>query len=144
HASGVVNPGIGQPSETLRQYASSLEEGRADLIALYYIMDPILVEIGVMPSLDVGKTEYDTYIRNGLMTQLYRIEPGKNLEEAHMRNRQMIAQWVYEKGQPENVIERVTRDGETFFVVRDYDKLRALFGELLREVQRIKSEGDFA
>lgn len=144
HASGIVNPGIGQPSDTLRQYASSLEEGRADLIALYYIMDPILVEIGVTPSLDVGRTEYDSYIRNGLMTQLYRIEPGKNLEEAHMRNRQMIAQWVYEKGQPENVIERVTRDGETYFVVRDYEKLRSLFGDLLREVQRIKSEGDFA
>ena len=144
HASGVVNPGVGTPSETLKQYASSLEEGRADLVALYYIMDPILVEIGVMPSLDVGKTEYDAYIRGGLMTQLYRIEPGKNLEEAHMRNRQMIAQWAYEKGQAENVIERVTRDGKTYFVVRDYDKLRTLFGELLREVQRIKSEGDFA
>jgi dipeptidyl-peptidase-3 len=144
HASGVVNPGVGTPSETLRQYASALEEGRADLIALYYIMDPVLVEIGVMPSLDVGMSEYDSYIRNGLMTQLYRIEPGKNIEEAHMRNRQMIAQWVYEKGQPENVIERVTRDGKTYFVVRDYQKLRTLFGELLREVQRIKSEGDFA
>ncbi|HEY0961695.1 MAG TPA: hypothetical protein VGE69_04995 [Pseudomonadales bacterium] len=144
HASGVVNPGVGTPSETLKQYASSLEEGRADLVALYYIMDPKLVEIGVMPSLDVGRAEYDTYIRNGLMTQLYRIEPGKNLEEAHMRNRQMIAQWAYEKGQPENVIERVTRDGKTFFVVRDYDKLRTIFGELLKEVQRIKSEGDFA
>lgn len=144
HASGIVNPGVGTPSETLRQYASALEEGRADLIALYYIMDPILVEIGVMPSLDVGRTEYDSYIRNGMMTQLYRIEPGKNIEEAHMRNRQMIAQWVYEKGQPENVIERVTRDGKTYFVVRDYEKLRGLFGQLLREVQRIKSEGDFA
>jgi dipeptidyl-peptidase III len=98
----------------------------------------------VMPSLDVGMTEYDGYIRGGLMTQLYRIEPGKNLEEAHMRNRQMIAAWVYEKGQPDNVIERVTRDGETFFVIHDYQKLRALFGDLLREVQRIKSEGDFA
>jgi dipeptidyl-peptidase-3 len=113
-------------------------------VALYYVMDPLLVEIGVMPSLEVGMAQYDSYIRGGMMTQLYRIEPGKNLEEAHMRNRQMIAQWAYEKGQPDNVIERVTRDGETFFVVRDYQKLRTLFGELLREVQRIKSEGDFA
>jgi dipeptidyl-peptidase-3 len=144
HASGIVNPGVGTPTETLKQYYSSLEEGRADLVALYYTMDPILVEIGVMPSLDVGMTEYDGYIRGGLMTQLYRIAPGKNLEEAHMRNRQMIAQWVYEKGQPDNVIERVTRDGKTYFVIRDYQKLRALFGDLLREVQRIKSEGDFA
>lgn len=144
HASGVVNPGVGTPTETLKQYYSSLEEGRADLVALYYVMDPLLVEIGVMPSLDVGMTEYDGYIRGGLMTQLYRIEPGKNLEEAHMRNRQMIAAWVYEKGQPDNVIERVTRDGETFFVINDYQKLRTLFGDLLREVQRIKSEGDFA
>jgi dipeptidyl-peptidase III len=144
HASGAVNPGVGTPNETLKQYSSTLEEGRADLVALYYALDPLLVEIGVMPSLEVGMAEYDGYIRGGLMTQLYRIEPGKNLEEAHMRNRQMIAQWVYEKGQPENVIERVTRDGETFFVIRDYQKLRTLFGELLREVQRIKSEGDFA
>jgi dipeptidyl-peptidase-3 len=144
HASGVVNAGIGTPTETLKQYYSSLEEGRADLVALYFAMDPILVEIGVMPSLDVGMAQYDSYIRGGMMTQLYRIEPGKNLEEAHMRNRQMIAQWVYEKGQPDNVIERVTRDGETFFVINDYQRLRTLFGDLLREVQRIKSEGDFA
>jgi dipeptidyl-peptidase-3 len=144
HASGIVNPGVGTPTETLKQYYSSLEEGRADLVALYYTMDPILIEIGVMPSLEVGMAEYDSYIRGGLMTQLYRIEPGKNLEEAHMRNRQMIAQWVYEKGRPDNVIERVSRDSKTYFVIRDYQKLRALFGELLKEVQRIKSEGDFA
>jgi len=104
----------------------------------------MLLEIGVMPTLDVGKAEYDSYIRNGLMTQLYRIEPGKNIEEAHMRNRQEIAAWVYEKGLPENVIERVERDGRTYFVINDYDKLRGLFGQLLREHQRIKSEGDFA
>jgi dipeptidyl-peptidase-3 len=144
HASGIVNPGVGTPTETLKQYYSSLEEGRADLVGLYYIMDPMLMEIGVMPSLDVGMAQYEGYIRGGMMTQLYRIEPGKNIEEAHMRNRQMIAQWVFEKGQPENVIERVTRDGETFFVINDYQRLRELFGELLREVQRIKSEGDFA
>jgi dipeptidyl-peptidase-3 len=143
HASGVVNAGVGTPTETLQQYYSPLEEGRADLVALYYLMDPKLVEIGVMPSLDVGMQQYDAYFRN-LLTQLYRIEPGKNLEEAHMRNRQMIAAWVLEKAQADNAVERVTRDGETFFVVRDYQRVRRLFGELLREVQRIKSEGDFA
>lgn len=144
HASGVTNPGVGDTAETLKQYASPMEEGRADLVALYYMMDPMLMEIGVMPTLDVGKAEYDAYIRGGMMTQLYRIEPGNNIEEAHMRNRQEIAHWVYEKGQPENVIERLQRDGKTYFVINDYDKLRQLFGQLLREHQRIKSEGDFA
>jgi dipeptidyl-peptidase-3 len=144
HASGKINEGIGNPPDTLKQYASSMEEGRADLVALYYMMDPMLIEIGVMPTLDVGKAEYDGYIRGGLMTQLYRIEPGQKIEEAHMRNRQEIAAWVYEKGLPENVIEKVVRDGKTYFVINDYDKLRGLFGQLLREHQRIKSEGDFA
>jgi len=144
HASGVVNPGVGTPTETLRQYYSPLEEGRADLVALYYLLDPKLIEIGVMPSLDVGKQQYDYYFRNGLLTQLYRIEPGKNLEEAHMRNRQMVVAWVLEKARADNAVERVTRDGETFVVVHDYERVRELFGELLREVQRIKSEGDFA
>lgn len=143
HASGQVNPGVGSAADTLKQYASPMEEGRADLVALYYMMDPILIEIGVMPSLEVGMAEYDSYIRNGLMTQLYRIEPGKNIEEAHMRNRQEIAKWVYEKGQPDNVIERVQRDGKTYFKINDYQKLRELFGQLLREHQRIRSEGDF-
>jgi dipeptidyl-peptidase-3 len=144
HASGVLDPEVGTPTETLKQYYSPLEEGRADLVALYYLMDPKLIEIGVMPSLDVGKQQYDAYFRAGLLTQLQRIEPGKNLEEAHMRNRQMIAAWVLEKAQADNSVERVTRDGETFFVVHDYDRVREHFGELLREVQRIKSEGDFA
>jgi dipeptidyl-peptidase-3 len=144
HASGVVDPEVGTPTETLKQYYSPLEEGRADLVALYYLMDPKLIEIGVMPSLDVGKQQYDAYFRAGLLTQLQRIEPGKNLEEAHMRNRQMIAAWVLEKAQADNSVERITRDGETFFVVHDYERVRDLFGELLREVQRIKSEGDFA
>ncbi|MES2604482.1 MAG: dihydrofolate reductase [Pseudomonadota bacterium] len=144
HASGKLNAGVGDTAATLKQYASAMEEGRADLVALYYMMDPMLIEIGVMPSLDVGKAEYDGYIRAGLMTQLYRIQPGDNIEEAHMRNRQEIASWVYEKGQAENVIERVQRDGKTYFVVNDYEKLRGLFGQLLREHQRIKSEGDFA
>lgn len=143
HASGQINPGVGAPKESLKNYGSPIEEARADLVALYYVMDPKLVEIGVMPSLEVGKAEYDSYIRNGLMTQLSRIKPGDNIEQAHMRNRQMVASWVYEKGKAENVIEKDTRDGKTYFKINDYPALRALFGELLREVQRITSEGDF-
>jgi dipeptidyl-peptidase-3 len=143
HASGQLNPGVGTAAETLKQYASAMEEGRADLVALYYLMDPMLIELGVMPSLEVGKAEYDRYIRNGLLTQLYRVEPGKQIEEAHMRNRQEIASWAYEKGLSENVIERREKEGKTYFVVNDYQKLRSLFGQLLREHQRIKSEGDF-
>ena len=143
HASGQLNPGIGTPKETLKQYASTLEEARADLVALYYIMDPKLIELGVMPSLEVGKAEYDGYIRNGLMLQLRRLEPGENLEESHMRNRQLNAAWAYQKGLANKVIERKQRDGKTYFVVNDYNALRDLFGQLLREIQRIKSEGDF-
>lgn len=143
HASGQINPGVGTPKETLKNYSSALEEGRADLVALYYIMDPKLVELGLFENLEPGKEEYDGYIRNGLLTQLRRLELGDDVEEAHMRNRQMIAAWVYEKGQPDNVIEKKIRDGKTYFVINDYDKLRELFGQLLREVQRIKSEGDF-
>lgn len=143
HASGQLEPGVGTPKETLKSYASALEEGRADLVALYYVMDPKLVEMGLMPSLDVGKAAYDAYIRNGLLTQLSRIEVGADIEESHMRNRQMIAKWAFEKGKADNVIERMDEDGKTYFVVRDYDKLRALFGDLLREVQRIKSTGDY-
>ena len=143
HASGLINPGVGTTRETLKQYASTLEEGRADLVALYYILDPMLVEIGVMDSLDVGRTEYDSYIRNGIMQQLRRLKVGELVEEAHMRNRQMIANWSYEQGLAENVIERIERDGKTYFVVNDYQKLRTIFGRLLRELQRIKSEGDF-
>jgi len=143
HASGKLNEGIGTPKETLKSYASALEEGRADLVALYFLMDEKLVELGLIPSLEVGKEEYDSYIRNGLMLQLRRLEPGDVIEEAHMRNRQMIVKWAYEKGQADNVIERKERDGKTFFVVNDYEKLRSLFGELLKEIQRIKSEGDF-
>lgn len=143
HASGQINAGVGTTRETLRQYASTLEEGRADLVALYYILDPMLIEIGVMDSLDVGRSEYDSYIRGGAMTQLYRLQPGELVEEAHMRNRQLIVMWSYEQGLEENVIERVVRDGKTYFVVNDYDKLRVIFGNLLREIQRIKSEGDF-
>ncbi|MCU0349097.1 MAG: dipeptidyl peptidase 3, partial [Saprospiraceae bacterium] len=142
HASGVLEPGVAEPSVTLPGYSSTLEEARADLFALYYIMDPKLIELKVMPSLEVGKAEYDSYIRNGLMLQLRRIKPGKNIEEAHMRNRQLVALWAYEKGKKDNVIEKVTRDGKTYFDIKDYNKLRGLFGDLLKEIQRIKSQGD--
>lgn len=143
HASGQINPGIGSPKETLKAYASTLEEARADLVALYYVYDQKLIDIGVMPSLEVGKAEYQSYIRNGLMTQLRRLELGDDIEEAHMRNRQLVAKWVFEKGKTDNVIERKQREGKTYFVINDYDKLKVLFGQLLREIQRIKSEGDY-
>jgi dipeptidyl-peptidase III len=143
HASGQTNPGVGTAAETLRQYASTLEEARADLVGLYYILDPMLVEIGVMDSLDVGRSQYESYIRNGAMTQLYRVPPGHTIEQAHMRNRQLVALWSYEQGLAENVVERLRRDGKSYFVVNDHEKLRVIFGRLLREIQRIKSEGDF-
>jgi len=144
HASGKLNPGVATPDQTLKTYRNTLEEARADLVGLYYIMDPKLVEIGVMPSLEVGKTEYDIYVMNGMLLQLNRIQPGDNLEEAHMKNRQMIVHWAYEHGENDKVIERVDKDGKTYFKINDYDKLRGLFGQLLREIQRIKSEGDYA
>jgi len=144
HASGQLEPGVGETDATLKSYASTLEEGRADLMALYYVMDPKLVDIGVMPSLEVGKAEYDSYIRNGLLTQLRRIKLGKDVEEAHMRNRMWVSAWAYEKGMADSVIVKVVREGSTYYDIRDYEKLRVLFGELLREVQRIKSQGDYA
>ena len=143
HASGQIENGVGQPHETLKNYASALEEGRADLVALYYLMDPKLVELGVMPSLDYGKAAYDEYITKGLLVQLARIKPGKDIEEAHMRNRKMVAAWVFEKGAKENVIEKKVENNKTYFIVNDYTKLRTLFGELLKEIQRIKSQGDY-
>jgi dipeptidyl-peptidase-3 len=143
HASGLINDGVGQPSETMKNYASTLEEARADLVALYFIMDAKMQEIGLMENDEAGKAEYDNYIRNGMMTQLYRILPGAEIEEDHMRNRQLVASWAYEQGLPDNVVERKTIEGKTYFVINDYSKLRALFGELLKEIQRIKSEGDF-
>lgn len=143
HASGQINDGVGQPAETLKNYASTLEEARADLVGLYYLMDEKLIELGLMESLEVGKAEYDSYIRNGLLIQLQRLEMGKNLEEEHMQNRQLVAGWVFEKGAKDNVIEKVVRDGKIYYDIKDYDKLRELFGQLLREIQRIKSEGDY-
>jgi dipeptidyl-peptidase-3 len=143
HASGQLNPGVGTPDKTLKSYASALEEARADLVALYYSIDPKLVEIGVMPTIEVGKAEYDQYMMNGLMTQLTRLKLGDQIEQAHMRNRALNAYWVLEKGKADNVVEFVKKDGKTYVQINDYDKLRVLFGDLLREIQRIKSEGDF-
>ncbi len=143
HASGQINPGVGQPSETLKNYASTLEEARADLVGLYYIMDPKLIDLGLITTLEVGKAEYDGYIRNGMMTQLQRLELGKQVEEEHMQNRQLVAAWVIEKGTDENVVKKIERDGKTYYNINDYDKLRILFGDLLKEIQRIKSEGDY-
>jgi dipeptidyl-peptidase-3 len=144
HASGQLEPGVATPDVTLKNYQNTLEEARADLVALYYIYDQKLVDIGVMPSLEVGMAEYESYLLNGLMLQLNRIEPGKNIEEAHMRNRQLVAKWVMEKGASEKVAELVSRNGKTYVQINDYTKLRKLFGDLLREIQRIKSQGDFA
>ncbi|HEX8676411.1 MAG TPA: hypothetical protein VF700_04275, partial [Segetibacter sp.] len=143
HASGQINPGVQTPDKTLKNYSSALEEARADLVGLYYAVDPKLIEIGVAPSKEVGMAEYYNYMMNGLMTQLTRLKPGEQLEEAHMRNRQTVVRWVYEKGKADNVVEFVKRDGKTYVQINDYDKLRVLFGQLLREIQRIKSEGDY-
>lgn len=144
HGSGQLEPGVGPLHETLKSYGSTLEESRADLVALYYAVDPKLIELGLMSSLEVGYAAYEHFIRNGLMQQLNRVELGKDIEEDHMRNRQLIAAWAYEHGRRDNVIEKRVRDGKTYFVVNDHQKLRALFGELLRELQRIKSTGDYA
>ncbi|RMG78147.1 MAG: dihydrofolate reductase, partial [Bacteroidetes bacterium] len=143
HASGKIEKGVGTPKETLKNYSSALEEARADLVGLYFIMDPKLQELGLLENDEPGKAEYDSYIRNGMMLQLRRIQPGKTIEEAHMRNRALVANWVFEKGKADHVIEKVVRDGKTYFDIKDYGKLRELFGELLREVQRIKSQGDY-
>jgi dipeptidyl-peptidase-3 len=144
HGSGQMEPGVGPLHETMKNYGSTLEEARADLVALYFAIDPKLVELGVMPSVDVGYAAYDHYIRNALLQQLNRVELGKELEEDHMRNRQLIAAWAYELGREDNVIEKHVRAGKTYFTITDYDRLRAIFGTQLRELQRIKSTGDFA
>mgnify|MGYP006080317921 CR=1 FL=1 len=144
HASGKLNPGVGETRETLKNYASTLEEGRADLVGLYYLYDTKLQELGLVKDWEkVGKTAYDSYIRNGLVAQLIRLELGDEIEEAHMRNRQWVSAWAYEKGKADNVIEKVKRNGKTFYNINDYKKLHEIFGQLLRETQRIKSEGDF-
>jgi dipeptidyl-peptidase-3 len=141
HGSGILLPGV--DPDGLKSYSSTLEEARADLFGLYYLGDAKLVELGLVPDSGAYRAAYCKYIMNGLLTQLVRIEPGREIEEAHMRNRQLIARWVYERGQEERVIELVKKDGRTYAVINDYPRLRALFGELLAEVQRIKSEGDY-
>ena len=140
HGSGKLLPGV--DPDALKAYGSTIEEARADLFGLYYVADPKLVELGLTPNEEAYKAEYYAFLMNGLMTQLVRIEPGNNVEEAHMRNRQLIARWVFEKGAADKVVELVKKNGKTYVVVNDYDKLRKLFGELLAEIQRIKSTGD--
>jgi dipeptidyl-peptidase-3 len=141
HASGRLAEGT--DPNALKNYSSALEEARADLFALYYIIDKKILELGLLPEEDAAKASYDTYLRNGLLTQLVRIKPDKDIEEAHMRNRSAICHWVYEKGKPESVIEFFSREGKSHVKINDYLKLRNLFGKLLKEIQRIKSEGDF-
>lgn len=141
HGSGQLLPGV--KGDELKAYGATIEEARADLFGLYYMMDEKMVELGLLPSLTATEAHYDHYMRNGLMTQLTRIQPGDDIEESHMRNRALIAQWTYQQGQDEKVVQKKSKNGETFFVINDYKKLRALFGELLSEIQRIKSEGDF-
>lgn len=141
HGSGRLLPGV--DPDALKAYGSTIEEARADLFGLYYIPDPRMVELGLVPDAEAYKAEYYAYMMNGLMTQLVRIEPGCNVEEAHMRNRQLIARWALEQGAEQKVVELVVRDGKTFVRINDYEQLRSLFGRLLAEVQRIKSEGDY-
>jgi dipeptidyl-peptidase-3 len=143
HASGQLEANVSASSQTLKEFASTIEEGRADLVALYYVMDPKLVEMGLMESLEVGKAEYDGYIRNAMLVQMRRLKMGEDIAEAHMRNRAWISNWIIEKGASANVISREVRDGKTYFNINDYDKMRDLVGELLREVQRITSQGDY-
>lgn len=142
HGSGRLMPGV--DPDALKEHGSAIEEARADLFALYYLADPKMIELGLLDNPEAYKAEYYKYILNGLMTQLMRIEPGKDIEEAHMRNRQLIAAWAFDHGRKENVIELIKKNGKTFIRINDYNKLRDLFGQLLHEIQRIKSEGDYA
>ena len=141
HGSGQLLPQTSP--NALGEYSSALEETRADLFGLYYLADPKLVELGILPNMEAYKAQYTSFIRNGIFTQFTRIELGKKNMEAHMQNRKLIADWCYEKGKAANVIEKKVRDGKTYFVVNDFEALRGLFGDLLAEVQRIKSEGDY-
>jgi dipeptidyl-peptidase-3 len=141
HGSGQLREGVS--SDALKNYHSTIEEARADLFALYYIKDPMMIKLGLVPNDEVAMAEYDSFIRNGLMTQLVRIRPGKTIEESHMRDRALIARWVYEKGLENKVVEKFIRKGKIYFKINDYDALRGLFGELLKTVQRITSEGNY-
>ena len=142
HASGRLLPGV--DPDALKEHGSTIEEARADLFALYYLGDNKLIELGLLDNPDAYKSQYYSYMLNGLMTQLRRIEPGKDIEEAHMRNRKLIAEWVYEKGREDNVVEMYKDNGKTYLRINDYERLRELFGELLAEIQRVRSEGDYA
>jgi dipeptidyl-peptidase-3 len=144
HASGQLEPGIQEPASTLKEYASTMEEGRADLVALYFMLDEKLIELDLVKNMETGRCEYDSYIRNGMLMQLRRLDLGANIEEAHMRNRAWVSHWVVEQAAADNSIREIKREGKTFYNIEDYDRVRALFGELLREVQRIKSQGDYA
>ena len=141
HGSGKLLPGV--DPDALKAYGSTIEEARADLFGLYFVGDPKLVELGLLPNMEAYKAQYYHYIMNGLMTQLTRIQPGKDIEESHMRNRQLIAAWAYEHGKADKVIELAERDGKHYVKVNDYERLRDLFGQLLAEIQRIKSTGDW-
>jgi len=143
HASGKLEPGVAEPASTLKEYASTMEEGRADLVALYFMLDEKLIELGLVKNLETGRCEYDSYIRNGMLMQLRRLEVGDDIEEAHMRNRAWVSHWVVEQAAADNSIREINRDGKTFHNIEDYDRVSELFGELLREVQRIKSQGDY-
>ena len=141
HGSGQLAPGT--KGDELKQYGATLEEARADLFALYYLADEKLIDLGIVPSEQTYKAEYSKYIMNGIMTQLTRVQLGKDVEQAHMRNRKLVAEWCYENGAKDSIIVKVVENNKTYFVVNDFEKLRVLFGDLLKEIQRIKSEGDF-
>lgn len=143
HGSGKVLDGVGSPKDSLKSYASTLEEARADLVALYFMPDEHLTEMGLTPGPEVAQSEYITYIYNGLMIQLSRIEEGNTIEESHMRNRQLVAKWVFDRAQDSQAVIQFKQEGKTYFEIKDYEQMRTLFGELLREIQRIKSEGDY-
>ena len=143
HASGKLEEGVATPKETIMEYSSTLEEGRADLVALYFLLDEKLIELGLMNTIEVGRAEYDSYIRNGMMTQIRRLDLGDIIEESHMRNRAWVSHWCYEKGLSAGVIKKYKREGKTYVDVVDYVALQGLFGDLLKEVQRIKSQGDY-
>jgi dipeptidyl-peptidase-3 len=144
HASGQLEPGVEEPASTLKEYASTMEEGRADLVALYFMLDEKLIELGLVKNLETGRAEYDSYIRNGMLMQLRRLEVGADIEEAHMRNRAWVSHWMVERAAEDNCIREIKREGKTYYNIEDYDRVRVLFGELLKEVQRIKSQGDYA
>ena len=143
HASGQLEPGVAEPASTIKEYASTLEEGRADLVALYFMLDEKLIELGLVKNLETGRCEYDSYIRNGMLMQLRRLAVGDDIEEAHMRNRAWVSHWVVERAAEDDCIREINQDGKTYYNIVDYDRVRELFGELLREVQRIKSQGDY-